>query len=91
MEVTTLRPRTLARLQLLNAQVEGARAAAQAAVDAHTQLLARLNTQLTDACEDAGLQVPSHHEGVSVDWDTGTVTVNGVPSSNGHVQEEVLA
>jgi len=88
----TLRPTTLNRLRQLYAQAEGARAAAQAAVDAHTQLAQRLDALLTDACEDQGLTIPAaRREAVQIDWDTGTVSLPESQSTNGHIPQEALA
>ena len=88
----TLRPTTLNRLRQLFAQAEGARAAAQAAVDAHTQLAQRLDVLLTDACEDQGMTIPAdRREAVQIDWDTGEVSFKDAQLSNGHVPQEALA
>lgn len=87
MASTTLRPATLARLRQLLAQAEGARQAAQAAIDVHEQLRGRLNEVLTTACADDGLILPTgESRDVSIDWDTGVVSV-ATSSPNGVAQE----
>jgi len=87
-EVTevTLRPAVVSRLHQLYMQLDGAKIAAQAAVEAHNQLLQRLNQGIADACADEGMLVRADvPPGVTIDWDTGIAKVNE-QSPNGTVE-----
>lgn len=83
-----LPPGVLKRLARLHARAEGAAVVAQAAVDTAKQAQESLQSALTEACEDEGMNVPAGaNTPVDVDWRTGRVKLQTLESLHGSVPQ----